>query len=179
MVGQHHHPVARPSRSSPRTIARRSRLPAPIRCCSSTTAPKTPIDGAAFRFDRSVGYVRATNKGLELATSDVVVFLNNDIRMVDEHWLDRLVALCEPGVLVGQLRQHHLTFIDGQIEPYIDGWCLAGMRADIEGLGGLDQTFQEPAYYCDNDLCLRAQMVGMRLVDAVDRPGASEQWHVE
>jgi GT2 family glycosyltransferase len=126
-------------------------------------ASATPIEGAAFRFDEPAGFVRASNKGLELATSDVVVFLNNDVRLVDPHWLDSILALCEPGVLVGEIRNDPHCWVDGMAIPYVDGWCVAGMREDLERLGGFDDAFTEPAYYGDNDLSLRAIASGMRL----------------
>jgi GT2 family glycosyltransferase len=47
--------------------------------------------------------------------------------------------------------------------PYLDGWCLAGMRDDLWEIGGFDEDFDPPAYFEDNDLCLRARMAGMTL----------------
>ena len=49
--------------------------------------------------------------------------------------------------------------------PYIDGWCLAGMREDLLELGGFDEELAEPAYYSDNLLCLEARAAGMTLRD--------------
>ena len=59
--------------------------------------------------------------------------------------------------------------VDGHSFPYIDGWCLAGMREDLLRLGGFDESLQEPAYYSDNLLCLEARAAGMTLRDV--RPG--------
>ena len=53
--------------------------------------------------------------------------------------------------------------VDGQSLPYLDGWCLAGMRQDLLSLGGFDETLEEPAYYSDNLLCLEARAAGMTL----------------
>jgi hypothetical protein len=130
-------------------------------------ASEVPVHGAAFRFDEPAGFVRACNKGLELATSDVVVLLNNDVEVIESSWLDRIIALCEPGTLVGELRDGPHAWVDGEAVPYIDGWCVAGMRADLEQLGGLDTEFVEPAYYTDNDLSVRAVASGMRLVGTI------------
>jgi glycosyltransferase involved in cell wall biosynthesis len=127
-------------------------------------ASTEPIKEAAYRFDEPTGFVRACNKGLELATGDVVIFLNNDIRLVDHQWLDRILQLCEPGALVGEVRDDPHCWVDGIAVPYIDGWCLAGMRQDLEQLGGFDEAFAEPSYYGDNDLSMRAAAGGMILV---------------
>ena len=53
--------------------------------------------------------------------------------------------------------------IDGESFPYLDGWCLLGMTEDLRELGGWDETYEEPSYYGDNDLCLRARFEGMTL----------------
>ena len=125
-----------------------------------------PIELAAHRFEENVGFSRACNKGLELATGEVVVFLNNDIRHVRADWLDMLVAKVASGVLVGaQLRNDAHAWVDGQPVPYLDGWCLAGMRDDFERIGAWCTEYTEPSYYGDNDLSVRAKAAGMRLVE--------------
>lgn len=123
-----------------------------------------PVEGAAFRFDKPAGFVQAVNKGLEFASGDVVVVLNNDIRPLASNWLDIMLAAIEPGAIVGELRNEWHAWVDNQPVPYIDGWCFAIMREDFERLGGFDPSYQEPAYFADNDLCVRAVAAGMRLV---------------
>ena len=49
--------------------------------------------------------------------------------------------------------------------PYLDGWCLAGMRQDLLDLGGWDEGYLEPSYFGDNDLSFRARLNGMELVE--------------
>lgn len=118
----------------------------------------------AVRLDRNEGFSRACNVGLELARTDVVCFLNNDVFATDPGWLAAIVGEVGPGVLVGpQLRTDQHTFVDGERLPYLDGWCLAGMRDDLLELGGFDEAYEEPAYYSDNDLCFRARLAGMAL----------------
>lgn len=123
-----------------------------------------PIDFAAIRLDENVGFSAACNIGLAAATSDAVLFLNNDIVMTRTGWLNRIRAALEPGVLVGAwLRYERHGEVDGEPFPYLDGWCLAGMTDDLRELGGFDEGYMEPAYYSDNDLCLRARAAGMML----------------
>lgn len=111
----------------------------------------------------NVGFSKASNVGLALATTDAVLFLNNDVRMVDPGWVEQIRSHVETGVIVGaHLRSDHHAAVDGQPVPYLDGWCLAGMRADLEQLGGWDDL-EEPSYFGDNLLCARAVAAGMEL----------------
>jgi GT2 family glycosyltransferase len=119
---------------------------------------------AQIRNDESTGFGSTCNQGLRAAKSDIVLFLNNDVVARESRWLEPIREAIEPGVLVGaQLRDDPHGSVDGTPLPYLDGWCLAGMRDDLLEIGGFDEDFQPPAYYEDNDLCLRARMAGMTL----------------
>ena len=123
-----------------------------------------PLSFAAIRNDENAGFTRANNQGLDAATCETVVFLNNDIAATQHGWLEELVDAVEPGVLVGhRLRSDQHTIVDGHVYPYLDGWCLAGLRDELLDLGGFDETLAEPAYYSDNLLCLEARDAGMTL----------------
>jgi GT2 family glycosyltransferase len=122
------------------------------------------LDFSHIRSETNLGFSAASNLGLHAATTDIVVFLNNDIEATEAGWLERLTDATEPGVLTGaRLRDDPHTIVDGVRMPYLDGWCLAGMRDDLLELGGFDETLQEPAYYSDNILCLNARAAGMTL----------------
>jgi len=126
------------------------------------SSPAVGLPGV--RLDRNVGFAAACNLGLQEAATDAVLFLNNDVLMTRSDWLARIRDAVEPGVLVGaELRYDPHGTVDGEPLPYLDGWCLAGMRDDLAELGGFDESFDEPAYYSDNDLCLRARAAGMSL----------------
>jgi len=126
-----------------------------------------------IRNNTNRGFSRANNQGLRAAKSDVVLFLNNDIRSTVvgfRIWSPDLLYNVGKGILVGaQLRNDAHTMVDGIAMQYLDGWCLAGMRQDLIDLGGWDESYLEPSYYGDNDLCLRAQKAGMQLIQ-VDLP---------
>ena len=122
------------------------------------------IDGARYRINRNAGFSYASNAGMEIATADAVLFLNNDVYATDRTWLEKIRNALEPGVLVGaKLRFDAHGDVAGTQLPYLDGWCLAGMREDLLELGGFDESYEEPAYYSDNDLCFRARLQGMTL----------------
>jgi glycosyltransferase involved in cell wall biosynthesis len=123
-----------------------------------------PIPFATLRNEDSLGFGSTCNCGLYAAKSDIVLFLNNDVLARDPYWLEPIREAVEPGVLIGaQLRDDPHGSVDGTPMPYLDGWCLAGMRDDLLEIGGFDEDFQPPAYFEDNDLCLRARMAGMTL----------------
>jgi len=123
-----------------------------------------PLPGCAVvTVGGNLGFARGSNLGLERATTDLVVFVNNDVTLGRRGWLDELRRAVEPGVLAGPLRYDRHADVDGIPLPYIDGWCLAGTRADLLELGGFDPDLDEPAYYSDNILCLRARAAGMTL----------------
>jgi GT2 family glycosyltransferase len=138
--------------------------PSPDETIIVDNASNPPVAQATIRNEENLGFAGASNQGLRVATADVVVFLNNDIRATELGWLEKLVDATEPGVLTGaKLRYDSHADVDGQPLPYLDGWCLAGMRSDLLALGGFDETLEEPAYYSDNLLCLRARLAGMTL----------------
>jgi hypothetical protein len=112
---------------------------------------------------QNLGFAQGSNCGLNAATADAVLFLNNDVAYRRRGWLGEFRSALEPGVLVGQLRYDRHADVDGESFPYLDGWCLAGMREDLLSLGGFDESLAEPAYYSDNLLSLEARAAGMTL----------------
>ncbi len=125
----------------------------------------TPVERAAIRLEENAGFARANNIGLEKATGDAVLFLNNDVALGIPGWLEAIRAELKPGVLVGaNVRSEQHAAVDGQVVPYLDGWCIAAMKEDLEELGGWSEEYEEPAYFSDNDLCLRAERAGMRFM---------------
>jgi len=126
-------------------------------------ASDPPLGWPGIRLDEPRGFCGACNAGLQAAATDAVVFLNNDIQLVRANWLREIRALLKPRTLVGELRSGSHTHVDGQEHPYIDGWCIAAMREDLVELGGWDETLEEPAYYSDNMLTLRAAQAGWHL----------------
>lgn len=117
------------------------------------------------RAKRNVGFSRACNWLARQADTDAVLWLNNDIELVEAGWLERIRAELQPGRLVGAelcAGAPH-TAVDGKTFDYLDGWCLAAMRVDLAAIGGWDEGFEEPSYFGDNELSLRATRAGFEL----------------
>ncbi len=125
---------------------------------------QSPLDFATLRLDTNEGFCGGSNAGLNAASTDAVVFLNNDVSLNSTEWLEELLDGLEPGVLVGaRMRRDPHTVVDGKVIPYLDGWCLAGMRDELLEIGGFDTTLDEPGYFSDNLLCLEARAYGLSL----------------
>ncbi len=126
-----------------------------------------PLSFATLRLESNEGFCGGSNAGLHAATADIIIFLNNDVGLVDRDWFYKLLQAVEPGALVGpRMRRDPHTVIDGKVMPYLDGWCLAGYRDELLDIGGWDTTLDEPGYFSDNLLCLEARARGMRLIEA-------------
>lgn len=146
-------------------------LPNEVIIADNGGAPQAQLAGLLGKCDlkfvdvgSNLGFSGGSNAGLREATADVVVMLNNDVIAHNEGWLDALVQATEPGVLTGaRLVNPEHAQVDGMSMPYLDGWCLAGMREDLLELGGFDESLQEPSYYSDNLLCLEARAAGFVL----------------
>ena len=148
-------------------------------------ASEPPLLFGTIRSETNLGFVGGSNLGLTEASADAVLFLNNDVALGCRGWLEEIRQALEPGVLVGPMRYDAHADVDGTKLPYLDGWCLAGMREDLLALDGFDETLAEPAYYSDNLLCLEARATGMTLREvkvglhhkesATSRPGVNPQ----
>lgn len=121
------------------------------------------------RLPANAGFARACNVGLGRAGSlwpdtDAVLWINNDVTALSAGWLEPLRQALAEMVLVGaELREGVHSSVDGITLPYLDGWCLGGLRRDLLALGGFDEGLLEPAYYSDADLCFRALTAGLAL----------------
>jgi GT2 family glycosyltransferase len=145
-----------------------------------------------IRNERNIGFAAGNNIGLEAATGEVLVLLNQDTE-VHEDWLEALVSTFDDasigiagckllypdgtiqhagGVLLGprgetgHVGRHEED--DGRFDEltdaeFVTAAALAMSRAALERVGALDEGFS-PAYYEDIDWCYRARAVGFRVV---------------
>ncbi|RME10513.1 MAG: glycosyltransferase family 2 protein [Ardenticatenia bacterium] len=177
----------------------------------------SPDDGAALvetsfphvrllRRPVNGGFAAACNTGLQAASGDVLVLLNQDVLLAPDA-IERLVAaldVSERGVVGGKLRypdgslQHAGGYLlwpkafgmhDGVGEPdegqydtpreveFLTGALLAVRRDVFERVGGLDEGFY-PAYYEDVDWCFRIRAAGYRVWYAPDVAGTHQEGSV-
>lgn len=152
------------------------------------------VKGASLlRLGSNIGYVRGCNAGLELATAEAVLFLNNDVELGDGSVAEALRRLhSDPSIgAVGAkvVRTHGLLQEAGGI-IWRDGWTIGYLRDQLptvpeanfvrdvdfcsavfllarnsllHDLHGFDDVFA-PCYFEDVDLCVRIREAGYRVV---------------
>jgi GT2 family glycosyltransferase len=147
-----------------------------------------------IRNQDNLGFAAGNNRGLRVATGDVLVLLNQDT-VVRPGWLQALVHAFEADPHCGVVGakalypdgriQHAGGYVDargeaahygyrgpdsGQFDEqrevdFVTGAALAMSRAALVEIGGLDEGFQH-AYYEDVDWCYRAREAGYRVLYA-------------
>jgi len=153
--------------SSPETVAALQSLPA--------------TRGVVIRNETNLGFAAGNNQGYARATGDVIVFLNSDIA-ADPAWLQLVAQDVKDGALYGPSVQQQLVY--GRWLWYIEGWCIAATRTtwaaliDAWNCSEYGSCYGEPydeaavwdehaypgPYWEDNDLCFRAMLSGLALI---------------
>lgn len=140
--------------------------------------------GAPFKvisFPDALGYTRATNEGIKVATGEYLVLYNNDNVLLPQpknRWMDQLLDpfKSNPKMGVTGPLQLHDDYADQDV---IIGFCLCIKRSVIQGAmvetgGLLDETFS-PGGGEDIDLCCKVRAKGymVRQVPAEGKLGYS------
>ena len=117
------------------------------------------MGGLYIRNETNRLFAHANNQGLEVATGDVIVFLNNDTE-APPGWVDRVAEDVTGEALYGpSLKERDIA---GRLVPYIEGWCIAARRETWDMLGGWPTTLPG-LYWEDNILCFGARELGIEL----------------
>jgi GT2 family glycosyltransferase len=154
--------------------------------CDAQYFPVIGDDLKVFAHKERLGFSRAINMGLEKATGDFIVLLNNDT-LVAEHWLELMEACClKNNALVGIAGANmkmmgdtcaHSDFYSWEHNPgklpveadYCGMMCLLMTREMYHDIGNLDEEFGL-GYAEDAEYGIRAQMKGYRNI-VIDIPG--------
>ena len=118
------------------------------------------LGGGYIRNDANRGYAEANNQGLEAASGEVTIFLNNDIT-ADPGWLDQVGESVKSGALYGP--SLGMRYVDGAAIAYLEGWCLIGKTDELREIGGWNANAFPGLYWEDNELCWRAMRHGLSL----------------
>ena len=135
---------------------------------------------------KNLTFAENNNLGVSLAKGDYIVFLNNDTIVCDE-WLDRLEAhftniklkdIGAVGPVTSSSNGRQAVGIqDAEVwhKKYkgrwshtgvLYGWCMMVKKSVIDKVGKFDERFENS--HEDNDLCLRIQLAGYKLIIAQD-----------
>jgi GT2 family glycosyltransferase/predicted Zn-dependent protease len=153
-----------------------------------------PVRVDVIRNEWNVGYPAGCNQGLARSRGRYLVFLNNDT-VVTSGWLDALVeaslsdwphvGLVGPvtnyapdlqGVRPGYAKLDGLEAFAARrrkefgrryaVVPRLTGFCLLTRREVMDRIGNFDERFGL-GFFDDDDLCLRAREVGVKLLVAL------------
>jgi len=112
-----------------------------------------------------LGYTKATNEGIKIATGDYIVLLNNDIVLLEQSpntWLDILRDPLDQNMQVG-LTGPILNYCPYTNRHFLIFFCVMIRKKLFEELGLLDEIFS-PGFGEDTDFCIRAEEAGYKLV---------------
>lgn len=120
-----------------------------------------------LRIDENVGFLLASNWGVQNAQGEIVTLLSNDVRIYKD-FVTLLVDMVksDPKILVGG---RYLDWDTGwntfgsKIFPYIEGWILAGTAEAWKDWNYFDERFV-PNDYEDIDLSTTAIQKGYSLI---------------
>ena len=121
------------------------------------------LGGVLITNEQNVGYAHANNQGLEAATGEIVVFLNNDVEAGGD-WLTVVRQMVNDKSLVGP--SLGVRYVDGVPIAYIEGWCIAGAVSAVRRVGGWNDKDFPGLYWEDNEFCFRATRAGLSLRQA-------------
>lgn len=151
-------------------------------------------DVKLIRNERNLGFAKGCNQGLEIASGDTVLFLNNDT-IVTPHWLTRMLKVLEADERIGIVGPVS-NFVSGhqripasytniqEMEAFAEaharhnanvcievrrvvGFCMLVRRIVLEDIGHFDERYGLGNFE-DDDLCLRALGKGYRIFIAAD-----------
>lgn len=140
------------------------------------------------------GFPAAVNQGIEVATGDNILLLNNDT-IVTTGWLRRMLNLLYSNHMIGLVgpvsnnisgpqqvptSYQHMNELDGfawdwgkwnngksvEVDRLV-GFCLLMKRAVVERIGNLDERFGIGNFE-DDDFCRRARSAGYQAMMALD-----------
>ncbi len=138
--------------------------------CKDGTEDYVKSLGRPFRLvthPDALGYPKAVNKGLEVATGDYIVFLNNDTELLPQEknlWLDLMRKPFEedPQMGVTGVIRHWEVGLE-----FIIFFCAMTSREVFKKVGYLDESFGIGAMD-DVDFCTRARLLGYKFRQVPD-----------
>lgn len=124
--------------------------------------------------EKPLGYARAVNRGIQAATGDFVVLLNNDTAILPSatnEWLDRMSEpFSDPNVGISGILSQFDKILDRE---FLIFFCVMMRRGIFKELGPLDEDFGLGGNE-DKEFCYRAERAGYilkRVTNMHQNPG--------
>ena len=140
-------------------------------CTDETKEYMTRVSNFDPRFklifvDEALGYTKATNLGIQAATGDFIILMNNDTVLLEQskdQWLELLTEpFKDPSVgITGPVKFHWQ--VAGIKREAMAFWLVMIKREVIDKIGLLDELFS-PGMGEDGDFCIRATQAGYKLI---------------
>jgi len=113
-------------------------------------------------FSDPIGYPKAANEGIKVASTDYVILLNDDVVMIDNEWVEKLLSpfVDEKIGIVGLHKKWHQMACG----YYVTFFCVAIRKTLFDEIGLLDEIFS-PGTCEDVDFCIRATKAGYKLAE--------------
>lgn len=144
--------------------------------------------------EKNLGFAKGCNQGVEMATGENILFLNNDT-IVTENWLQAMIRVLYKSDKIGMVGPVS-NYVSGhqridvpyqtinEMDAFADeyskqnqgktrqvlrlvGFCLLVKRDLLTKIGSFDESFEYGSFE-DDDLCLRAIKHGYHLYIALD-----------
>lgn len=141
--------------------------------CTDGTEEYVTSLGEPFKlisFKEPLGYTKAVNEGIRVATKPIIILMNNDIELLDPTWIKTLLSPFE----------HPYVGITGPVKFFwecgrtrreaIAFWLVAIRKKVFDEIGLFDETFS-PGMGEDGDFCIKAKLAGYYLVGVPENSG--------
>jgi glycosyltransferase involved in cell wall biosynthesis len=124
-------------------------------------------------FPAPLGYTKAVNEGLKVATGEYIILLNNDIKILDSTWIKILRKPFETDKNTGITGPVKFFWDCGGIQRNaIAFWCAMFKKSLLEEIGLLCEDFS-PGMGEDGDFSIKTELIGYKLVQ-VPTDGSTE-----
>lgn len=111
-------------------------------------------------FDKPLGYPKAINEGLKIATGEYIILLNNDVELMDDRWINLLLKpFIEHGNCGITGPGKWMEMVGGKEWSICAFWCAMFKKELVDQIGILDEIFS-PGCGEDVDFCIRAALAG-------------------
>lgn len=117
----------------------------------------------------NTGFGPGNNRGVEVATGDILAFVSNDVN-VNGDYIAPIQAAMENdplGLYGAEIFSHNTgwnTFEEIGTIPYVAGWCVVAERQFWQKIGTWDEQFI-PCDYEDLDLSYRVKQANFPLIE--------------